>query len=143
VQHLFNNFILDHDKDSHGIPGLYFKYDVSALKVKVLIDRENLAQLTIRLCSVIAGVIVISGFVNSLLQIMFDKFLKTFAPQVYDIKQHQNYSSFNSSYSTQLEKNNLHQSQQTKPNTNLLTNNLIFTTNLEQTNVPINLTTNK
>lgn len=134
--------IPDHDKDSHGIPGLYFKYDVSALKVKVLIDRENLAQLSIRLCSVIAGVIVISGFTNSFLQLVFDKFLKTFAPQVYAIKQQQSYGPLNSSYSTQLETNNSHQSQ-TKPNANLLTSNIIFTTNLETTNVPINLTANK
>lgn len=51
----------DHDKGSHGIPGLYFKYDMSALKVIIRQDRENFVHFIIRLCSVIAGIIVISG----------------------------------------------------------------------------------
>lgn len=51
----------DHDKGSHGIPGLYFKYDMSALKVIVKQDRENFIHFIVRLSSVIAGIIVISG----------------------------------------------------------------------------------
>ena len=30
---------IDHDKGSHGTPGIYFKYDLSALKVEVTKDR--------------------------------------------------------------------------------------------------------
>lgn len=117
---------------------MYFKYDVSALKVKVLIDREHLAQLTIRLSSVIAGVIVISGFINSILQYLFDKFLKIFAPQLYGMK-YQNYNVAINNFQPVVEKNNQFQTSQIKPNTNLLTNNLILSTNLESTNVPISL----
>lgn len=54
-------FLPDHNKGSHGIPGLYIKYDMSALKVIVKQDRENLIHFMIRLCSVVAGIIVISG----------------------------------------------------------------------------------
>lgn len=54
-------FFLDHDKGSHGVPGLYFKYDMSALKITVKPDRENMVQFLIRLASIIAGIVVISG----------------------------------------------------------------------------------
>lgn len=52
---------IDHAKGSHGIPGLYFKYDVSALKVIVKQDQEGFMTFLIRISSVIAGIIVISG----------------------------------------------------------------------------------
>lgn len=51
----------DHSKGSHGMPGLYFKYDVSALKVIVKPDQEGFMHFLIRISSVIAGIIVISG----------------------------------------------------------------------------------
>lgn len=69
------------------MPGIYIKYDMSALKVQVLLGRENVIKMSIRLCSVIAGIIVISSFVNSLLQKLWEGFLKTFAPQLYAINQ--------------------------------------------------------
>lgn len=43
------------------MPGLYFKYDVSALKVIVEQNRENIVQFLVRLCSITAGIIVICG----------------------------------------------------------------------------------
>lgn len=56
-----NSFCKDHSKGSHGMPGLYFKYDVSALKVIVKQDQEGFVQFLVRISSVIAGIIVISG----------------------------------------------------------------------------------
>ncbi|XP_055703750.1 endoplasmic reticulum-Golgi intermediate compartment protein 2 [Phlebotomus papatasi] len=69
-----NSRPINHDKGSHGIPGLYFKYDVSALKVIVRYDRDNLAQFIVRLCSIIAGIVVISGFINYILQLIWGFF---------------------------------------------------------------------
>lgn len=60
--------LLDHDKGSHGISGIYFKYDVSALSISVKQDRENFIHFFVRLCSVIAGIIVISGACVCVLQ---------------------------------------------------------------------------
>lgn len=98
-----------------------------------------MAQLIIRLCSVIAGVIVISGFINSLLQFLFDKFLKVFAPQVHEIK-YQHYNDAIANYrSPTVDKTNNIQEPRIKPNTNLLTNNLILSNSLEPSNVPISL----
>ncbi|KAG5672175.1 hypothetical protein PVAND_002325 [Polypedilum vanderplanki] len=78
---------IDHDHGSHGMPGIYIKYDVSALKVLVLLGRENIIKLIVRMCSVIAGIIVISSFVNSILLKLWEGFFKTFAPQVYAMSQ--------------------------------------------------------
>lgn len=52
---------IDHNKGSHGIPGLFFKYDVSALRVAVKQERDHLGTFLARLCSIIGGVFVCSG----------------------------------------------------------------------------------
>lgn len=52
---------IDHDKGSHGIPGLFFKYDVSALRVTVKQERDHLGMFLARLCSIVGGVFVCSG----------------------------------------------------------------------------------
>lgn len=69
------------------MPGIYIKYDVSALKINVLLGRENIVKLVIRMCSVIAGIVVISSFVNTFLLKLWESFLKTFAPQIYALRQ--------------------------------------------------------
>ncbi|CAH0545850.1 unnamed protein product [Brassicogethes aeneus] len=63
---------IDHDKGSHGMPGIFFKYDVSALKVTVRQERDHLGTFLARLCSIIGGVYVCSGILNSLVQIVFN-----------------------------------------------------------------------
>jgi len=52
---------IDHHKGSHGIPGIFFKYDVSALKVQVTQERDSPIQFVVRLGATIAGICVISG----------------------------------------------------------------------------------
>ncbi|KAM8719157.1 hypothetical protein ACLKA7_011807 [Drosophila subpalustris] len=83
---------LDSERNSYGLPGIYFKYDWSALKIVVSHDRDYLVTFVIRLCSIISGIIVISGAVNSLLLTVQRRLLRTFAPQLY---QRQLYASSN------------------------------------------------
>ncbi|KAB0795474.1 hypothetical protein PPYR_12313 [Photinus pyralis] len=56
---------IDHGKGSHGMPGIFFKYDVSALKVTVRQERDNFGMFLARLCSIIAGIYICSSFINS------------------------------------------------------------------------------
>lgn len=113
------------------MPGIYIKYDMSALKVLVLLGRENVIKMTIRLCSVIAGIIVISGFVNSILQKIWEGFLKTFAPQVYAISQeklpllHDPQKAANI-YDVLMKSSKEAHSSKPSSNINLLTNNLMM-----------------
>ncbi|EEZ99853.1 endoplasmic reticulum-Golgi intermediate compartment protein 2 [Tribolium castaneum] len=63
---------IDHDKGSHGMPGIFFKYDMSALKVTVSQERDHLGMFLARLCSIIGGIFVCSGFVNSFVQFCYN-----------------------------------------------------------------------
>lgn len=56
---------VDHEKGSHGVPGVFIKYDVAALKVRVFQERDNLIQFSIRLFSIIGGIYIIMGFLNN------------------------------------------------------------------------------
>jgi Endoplasmic reticulum vesicle transporter len=122
----------DHDHGSHGMPGIYIKYDMSALKVQVLLGRENVVKMSIRLCSVIAGIIVISGFVNSILQKFWEAFLKTFAPQLYAMNQeklpllHDPQKAANIYDVLMKTGKESHNSSRPASNINLLTNNLML-----------------
>ena len=35
LTHFFQNRTVSHEKGSHGLPGIYFKYDLSPIRVKV------------------------------------------------------------------------------------------------------------
>lgn len=57
---------IDHRNGSHGVSGIFFKYDMSALKVHVIQERDSIGQYLTRLSSMICGLYVCSGFLNNL-----------------------------------------------------------------------------
>lgn len=67
---------ISHTKGSHGVPGIFFKYDMSALKIKVYQERENLLQFLLRLFSIIGGIYVIVGFINTIVLTVKSNFLQ-------------------------------------------------------------------
>lgn len=71
---------ISHAKGSHGIPGIFFKYDMAALKVRVYQERENLLTFLLRLFAVIGGIFIIIGFINSLVLTLRTMILKKAAP---------------------------------------------------------------
>jgi hypothetical protein len=60
---------IDHEGGSHGMPGIYFKYDMSALKVVAVQDREPIWQFLVRLCAGVGGLAATSRIVCGLLQV--------------------------------------------------------------------------
>ncbi len=58
---------IDHGAESHGTPGIYFRYDMSALKVTVSPDRETLFRWIIRLCAGVGGLVATSTIFCDLL----------------------------------------------------------------------------
>ena len=50
------------------VSGIYFKYDLSALKVEVTKDREGLIQFLVRLCASVGGLVATSHIVCSLVK---------------------------------------------------------------------------
>lgn len=57
---------INHDSGSHGIPGIYFKYDMSSVKVKVIKYHSPFWHFLVRLCGIVGGIYATSGIVNSL-----------------------------------------------------------------------------
>ncbi|ETN66610.1 hypothetical protein AND_001600 [Anopheles darlingi] len=60
------------DKGLQGVAGIYFKYDMSALRVIVRQDRDSIAQFIVRLSSIIAGIVVISGLLSKVAHLLMD-----------------------------------------------------------------------
>ncbi|XP_046400072.1 endoplasmic reticulum-Golgi intermediate compartment protein 2 [Ischnura elegans] len=57
---------VDHARGSHGIPGIYFKYDMAAMRVKITQERDSsLLTFLARLCAIVGGVYVCVGMLNS------------------------------------------------------------------------------
>ncbi|KAL7293665.1 hypothetical protein TKK_0012744 [Trichogramma kaykai] len=71
---------IDHDKGSHGIPGIFFKYDISALKVNVSQEGDSFIEFIVKLLSSIGCIYVTNGLLNNLVQgawsLICCKFLK-------------------------------------------------------------------
>lgn len=63
---------INHMKGSHGIPGIFFKYDMSALKVKVIQERDTFGQFIVRLCASVGGIYTTSGIINSVVQLLIE-----------------------------------------------------------------------
>lgn len=61
---------INHLGGSHGIPGIFFKYDMSALKVRVIQERDSFPQFLVKLCATVGGVHVTSGLIASLLNFL-------------------------------------------------------------------------
>ncbi|CAG2054267.1 unnamed protein product [Timema podura] len=65
---------INHHKGSHGVPGIFFKYDMSALKVRVTQQRDSLGQFLVHLSATVSGIYITSGIINSLVQILVNVF---------------------------------------------------------------------
>lgn len=64
---------INHGKGSHGVSGIYFKYDVSPIKVQVKKERVSLLwHLLVRLGGILGGVFATTGAINHLVSIIAD-----------------------------------------------------------------------
>lgn len=66
------DFAVNHDSGAHGVPGIYFKYDIDALKVSIDEDTPPLWKFFIRICAIVGGILSISGFLNQLATFLMD-----------------------------------------------------------------------
>lgn len=60
--------VISHHHNSHGIPGIYFKYDVAPLRVRVVPDAPPIWRFILRLCAIVGGVYTSAGLVHHVLQ---------------------------------------------------------------------------
>ncbi|RWS15950.1 endoplasmic reticulum-Golgi intermediate compartment protein 2-like protein [Dinothrombium tinctorium] len=58
--------IINHEKDSHGSPGIYFKYDIDAIGVRVVEEYMPFWKFLVRLCGIVGGIYATSGLINTI-----------------------------------------------------------------------------
>lgn len=63
---------IDHNQGSHGIAGIFFKYELSSLVVSIDEYHDPYWQLLVRLCGIIGGVFATSGLLHLCLSGIFD-----------------------------------------------------------------------
>lgn len=67
--------LIDHDAGSHGVSGIFFKYDTSALKVIVKEDYDSFLRFFIRLVATIAGILIVFGILKEVIEHFFGSYL--------------------------------------------------------------------
>jgi len=56
---------IDHEQGSHGVPGIFMKYDFASFKVEVREDSLPWYQLIVRICGIVGGVFATSTMLAS------------------------------------------------------------------------------
>ena len=66
------NRVIDHGSGSHGNPGIFMKYDLTPMMIRVTEVHRPYWQFLVRLCGIIGGVFCVSGMLNGLVQYIMD-----------------------------------------------------------------------
>lgn len=59
------NRTINHMQGSHGIPGVFFKYDMSSMMVEIKEERKPFWQFLVRLSGIIGGIFATSGMIHT------------------------------------------------------------------------------
>lgn len=68
------NRTINHDKGSHGVAGIFIKYDLASLKIRVREEHKPYWQFLVRLCGIIGGMFSVSGMLHGLVGFLIDVF---------------------------------------------------------------------
>lgn len=63
---------INHEAGSHGISGIFFKYDMSSIMVRVESRHRSFWGFLVRLCGIVGGIFATSGMMHSLIGFLFD-----------------------------------------------------------------------
>lgn len=66
------NRTINHRKGSHGVSGIFFKFDMNAMSVEIVERRRSFWQFLIRLCGIVGGIFATSGMLHSLIGSLTD-----------------------------------------------------------------------
>jgi len=59
------NRTINHGRGSHGLSGVFFKFDLNAMSVEIVEERKSFLQFLIRLCGIVGGIFATSGMLHS------------------------------------------------------------------------------
>lgn len=57
--------VIDHQNGSHGLPGIFFKYDISSLKIQIKETHKSYLEFLIRIIGIVGGVFATTMLFNS------------------------------------------------------------------------------
>ncbi|XP_029455856.1 endoplasmic reticulum-Golgi intermediate compartment protein 2 [Rhinatrema bivittatum] len=75
--------VIDHASGSHGVSGIFMKYDISSLMVTVTEDHMPFWQFLVRLCGIVGGIFSTTGMLNGIAEFIVDIFCCRFKLGVY------------------------------------------------------------
>ncbi|CAB3987587.1 Hypothetical predicted protein [Paramuricea clavata] len=64
---------INHVGGSHGVSGVFFKYDLSSILVRVDEVHRPFWQFLVRLCGIVGGIFATSGMLHSLVGFLVEK----------------------------------------------------------------------
>ncbi|XP_059146303.1 endoplasmic reticulum-Golgi intermediate compartment protein 2-like [Physella acuta] len=67
-----NNRPINHNEGSHGVPGIFVKYDLSPLLIRVKEVHRPLWLFLVELCGIIGGIFSASGIINGIVGFIAD-----------------------------------------------------------------------
>ncbi|XP_053574780.1 endoplasmic reticulum-Golgi intermediate compartment protein 2 [Bombina bombina] len=75
--------VINHATGSHGVSGIFMKYDISSLMVTVTEDHMPLWKFLVRLCGIIGGIFTTTGMIHGLAEFFVDVICCRFRLGVY------------------------------------------------------------
>lgn len=60
------------DRSGSGVPGIFFKYDLSSMVVKIKQERQPFWQFLVRLCGIVGGVFATSGMIHTFVGLLYE-----------------------------------------------------------------------
>ncbi|TMS05979.1 Endoplasmic reticulum-Golgi intermediate compartment protein 2 [Larimichthys crocea] len=75
--------VINHAAGSHGVSGIFMKYDISSLMVKVTEQHMPLWQFLVRLCGIIGGIFSTTGMLHGMVGFLLDVICCRFQMGVY------------------------------------------------------------
>lgn len=59
------NRTINHRQGSHGVPGIFFKFDMNAMMVEIREQGQPFWKFLVRLCGIVGGIFATSGMIHS------------------------------------------------------------------------------
>ncbi|XP_028305442.1 endoplasmic reticulum-Golgi intermediate compartment protein 2 isoform X1 [Gouania willdenowi] len=75
--------VINHAAGSHGVSGIFMKYDISSLMIKVTEQHMPLWKFLIRLCGIIGGIFSTTGMIHGMVGYLVDVFCCRFQMGIY------------------------------------------------------------
>ncbi|KAK9516833.1 hypothetical protein VZT92_024743 [Zoarces viviparus] len=75
--------VINHAAGSHGVSGIFMKYDISSLMVKVTEQHMPLWQFLVRLCGIVGGIFSTTGMLHGVIGFLIDVFCCRFQMGIY------------------------------------------------------------